>query len=178
MWFWQLRNVLAQQHLRHKSLHLSTSWGRQSTKPLHSALLHACFIHLQWNESQLQENSPLWCGRGWPHLQDLMLKTTEETGKGGKKYFYIESKHSQRFVDWRKSFCSLQRSILLEEILSEFSQKQLYDMSNSGLSLKYLSIQIFRNFEIPAISELSICVIASTHFRKTGLRIASSKRKF
>lgn len=89
-------------------------------KPLHSALLHICFIHLQWNESQWWENNPLRCGRRWPHLQDLMLKNNRKYRKGRQKYLYVESNHSERFVDWRKSFCSQQRTTLLEEILSEF----------------------------------------------------------
>lgn len=105
-------------------------------------------------------------------------KNNRKGRKGRQKYFYVESNHSQRFVDWRKSFHSQQRTILLEEILSEFRQKQLYYMSNSAISLKDLSIQIFRNPKIPAISEYSIYFKIYTHFRKIGLRIASSKRKF
>lgn len=104
-------------------------------------------------------------------------KNNRKEMKGRQKYIYVESNHSQGFVDWRKSFCSQLRTILFEE-MSEFRQKQLYCMSNSALILKDLSIQICRNCEIPAISEFSICLITSNHFRKIGLRIASSKIKF
>lgn len=89
-------------------------------------------------------------------------KNNRKYRKGRQKYFYVESNHSERFVDWRKSFCSQQRTILLEEILSEFRRKQLHYMSNSALTLKDLSTQIFRNFEIPTISEFSICFKIST----------------
>lgn len=88
--------------------------GRQSTKSLHSALHLVCFIHLQWNESQLQESNPLWCSCRWPHLQNLMLKATENIGKVGKNIFMLKvtihkdlwiegnlSTHITRLFGWR-----------------------------------------------------------------------------
>lgn len=150
--------------------------GRQSTKPLHSVLLLVCFIHLQWNESQLQQNNPLWCSSRWPHLQNLMLKATENIGKVGKNIFMLKatihndlwiegnlSAHSKRLFCWRRCCQNSGRTNFITWVIlySEgFKHSDFQKLWNAF----YLWVLIMFK--------------TSFHFRKIGLSIASRKWKF
>lgn len=149
--------------------------GEAEHKPLHSTFLRACLMPLPMKWISAVEEHPSVM---WQKITPSPSSNAKNDRKGINGIFMLRATiHKGLWIERNLSTDS-KGPFCWGKYWSDFRWKQLYNMTDSALSLRALRILIFRDFKVPTISDSSICFKTSTHSKNISFIIASSKRKF